>query len=875
MVWLLIIATLWGGLYLAAKNLHRLPTPAYIHHHAAFISEVVGATGLLALATVGFFWQVLLTPNTWMPAGGGDLAPFLYPNYRFAAENLRQGIIPLWNPHLYSGTPFAADIQSGLFYPINLIVFLLVPTLTYQWLEYLAIFHFWLAGATMYLCLRLLVPVKKQIKPDFGISTSLEAHITQSLHLHPERSRRVASDSLETHEGFLLEPDKSSSGVADKEQPPKAEPTPLGQPIAPLAAFAGALAFQFSDLFIVHFGNLNMIAVAAWLPLVFLLFHLSLIRSSLGLAAASGVILAISTLAGHIQITLFIMLTLGFYTLYHLSPWLYNVIQRFHAAPRPTPHAPRPTFPILALIITISISIGLSALLLIPAYEMSQHTPRAELTYDDAARYSLHPAQLIGLAVPNYFGRDPALHWGPWSRVETGYIGLITLMLALIGTFLDKSWLKHYFLTLGIISLLLALGGYSILHGWLYATAPGFNQLRAPARFILLLDFSLAALAAFGLNKLLQPLTQPAKATLDTLLKLLSWSLGGLIIIALPLSYYAMLVTQDRNPVIFNRATGAAAGVATFAIFAVAGLIVLHLIKNKRLPQTGVGVAIIALIGLDLFTLGHNVDVGHNNPTAGFDHPEALAFLQSDPGHFRLEVTTDVWHAWQPDTALLNGLNDAWGLYNPLTLADTTLYWSSAPPRSSSRYNFLGIKYIIASKAGAPADGNIIPVFDGDPNINIYLNQNTKAPVQFVGQSLVVDSHKAAWEAIHAEPFEAASMVVLEGGQTLNNQPISNLAFWRYDLHNVTVAVETDQPGYLVLPDAYYPGWQATVDGQPETIQKANYAFRAVYVPAGEHVVQFIFNPILWKVGLGISGLFGLVLLGWAVWCWKIRPRML
>ena len=92
-----------------------------------------------------------------MPAGGGDLAPFLYPNYHFAAQYLRQGIIPLWNPHLYSGAPFAADIQSGLFYPINLLVFLFVPRLTYEWLEYLAIFHFWLAGVTMYLCLRLLI----------------------------------------------------------------------------------------------------------------------------------------------------------------------------------------------------------------------------------------------------------------------------------------------------------------------------------------------------------------------------------------------------------------------------------------------------------------------------------------------------------------------------------------------------------------------------------------------------------------------------------------------------------------------------------------------------------------------------------------------
>ena len=233
---LIVVVVLWGLLYATARHLDRLSAylsvfrpAAILSRHSSLVAEIIGATGILALLTVGFFWQVLLIPDTWMPAGGGDLAPFLYPNYRFAAEHLRQGVVPLWNPHLYSGAPFAADIQSGLFYPVNLLVFLFVPDLTYLWLEYLSVFHFWLAGATMYICLRLLVPQKTD--------------------------------------------DTSTTG--------------MGSRIAPLAAFAGALAFEFSDLFIVHFGNLNMIAVAAWLPLIFLLFHHSLIRNSLGLPPAA------------------------------------------------------------------------------------------------------------------------------------------------------------------------------------------------------------------------------------------------------------------------------------------------------------------------------------------------------------------------------------------------------------------------------------------------------------------------------------------------------------------------------------------------------------------------------------------------------------
>jgi uncharacterized membrane protein YfhO len=96
------------------------------------------------------------------------------------------------------------------------------------------------------------------------------------------------------------------------------------------------------------------------------------------------------------------------------------------------------------------------------------------------------------------------------------------------------------------------------------------------------------------------------------------------------------------------------------------------------------------------------------------------------------------------------------------------------------------------------------------------------------------------------------------------------LSILQYDLHTVTIAVETDQPGYLVLPDAYYPGWQATIDGRPEPIWRANYAFRAVYVPTGQHTVQFVFDPPIWKVGLAVSGITLLGLLGWAGWGrWK------
>jgi hypothetical protein len=66
----------------------------------------------------------------------------------------------------------------------------------------------------------------------------------------------------------------------------------------------------------------------------------------------------------------------------------------------------------------------------------------------------------------------------------------------------------------------------------------------------------------------------------------------------------------------------------------------------------------------------------------------------------------------------------------------------------------------------------------------------------------------------------------------------------------VIVEVSTPQDAYLVVADTHYPGWVAEVDSQPvETIYRAFGYFRAVEVPAGEHIVTFYYRPMSFAVG--------------------------
>jgi hypothetical protein len=80
--------------------------------------------------------------------------------------------------------------------------------------------------------------------------------------------------------------------------------------------------------------------------------------------------------------------------------------------------------------------------------------------------------------------------------------------------------------------------------------------------------------------------------------------------------------------------------------------------------------------------------------------------------------------------------------------------------------------------------------------------------------------------------------------------------------HSVALEVDAKRPGYVVLADTYYPGWKATVDNHDVPIHAANVAFRAVKVPAGKHVVRFDYRPASVRIGLILSALSLLVIVG-------------
>jgi hypothetical protein len=90
----------------------------------------------------------------------------------------------------------------------------------------------------------------------------------------------------------------------------------------------------------------------------------------------------------------------------------------------------------------------------------------------------------------------------------------------------------------------------------------------------------------------------------------------------------------------------------------------------------------------------------------------------------------------------------------------------------------------------------------------------------------------------------------------------------------IVMQAQVSRPGLLVLADAFYPGWQATIDGRAAGIERVNVMFRAVVVQPGTHQVVFSFRPASWRRGIGIS-LASIILLAatLAITCLVSRAR--
>ncbi len=165
-------------------------------------------------------------------------------------------------------------------------------------------------------------------------------------------------------------------------------------------------------------------------------------------------------------------------------------------------------------------------------------------------------------------------------------------------------------------------------------------------------------------------------------------------------------------------------------------------------------------------------------------------------------------------------------------------------------------------------------VHSGD--VKIYENSTVLPRAFLVSAALSAANDDEAVQLMQAEMFDPAQTVILakdgakeekrEGGNPLSISPSLIPSIVSYSPERVVIDVTSSRDGYLVLTDAYYPGWTATVDEQPAHIERADLLFRAVQISAGQHRVEFRYQPQSFANGAAISiGMIVVLSVGWLI----------
>ncbi len=601
-----------------------------------------------------------------------------------------------------------------------------------------------------------------------------------------------------------------------------------------------------------YMGHYNLFTVFAWIPWIMAAYQYALkrgtLRSLLPGIAANGLAL----LAGYPP--LYLYAGIGLVTL-----WLYDVVADDNFVARGW-YAGR------LLVITLVGGLILGAALVIPTLELTRLSARSDTDLSFANSFALPPAQYLILAIPDLFGNPkvaPTNYWGSDFFEEfTAYVGLLPL-LALPLAFRRPRREHAYFIGLVGIGLVMSVGLEGALMPLLWQWVPGLTSFRTPGRALFFVTLGLAGLTALLITSLHE---QSAEQNDEMLLpSLRRWlpiaaclAFGGAIFFA---GWYASADNTRPMPTRAFMVSGALAATGVilcgvwlalwiwrhpdprttrWALLLTCIVVILDL-WHFTYPLIGVGT-----VQEDPIWTGARVNVP-TGPDARVVAPGGFENLASVTGHLNVAA------------------------YDPLPIETYRKLQASGDPSDPTTpvNTLLGVKYLLTNKPYDKPDFTLI----GITSPGVYYRREDAFPRTWIAQNVVV------------EPNDDAVRQRITGGQDnlqttvyidhMVDCPSAGGTASITDYHPNDAEIKTSgNGGLLTLSDQYYPGWQASMDGQPVEIVRADTVFRAMCVPSGDHVVRFEYRPTSFYAGVVISAAGWLALLLLAVFLPRQRTTV-
>lgn len=501
------------------------------------------------------------------------------------------------------------------------------------------------------------------------------------------------------------------------------------------------------------------------------------------------------------------------------------------------------------LLISIVFGLLIATPQLIPSISLYLNSVRSELFQVGEAI----PFQyLITVVAPDFFGNpvtrnDWFGHYAEWAS----FIGIWPLFLAIYAMARLRSWKVAFFLILGLSSVMLAVN--SPLSSLLVSLKLPVLSTSALSRIIVLFSFSFAVLAGFGLDQLREDLKKN-KARKAFLLLLISvavfFVILWLIILFGRIYPDQWLIVAKRNFVLPSLLLLAGALAILTAIkqrfilpFIPYVLLLIILFDSLRFAQKWMpfdprnlvyqDVVVIDVIkretkGVDRVfgNLGAEVGVYYGIPLVeGYD-PLYIGkygnFLRSASNGELVKAERSVAKIDRRGTYTDRAL-DLLGVslvYQPI--ADTNQGWAYPVWNKEDRYSLIY----------------------KDDKFELYKNNMAMPRVALFYDYEVIKDDKVTLKRFYSENFDFRKRLILE--EKINTDITEGTGSARivmYAPNKIKIEVNTSSFAFLFLSDNYYPGWRVKVNGKEEKIYRADYTFRAVFVPAGESVIEFSYNP--------------------------------
>jgi len=544
------------------------------------------------------------------------------------------------------------------------------------------------------------------------------------------------------------------------------------------------------------------------------------------------------------------------------------------------------------------LSVFVAGNLLVLGLVMVQVLPTAELFLEsrrqqpippqEAFHWSLRPMSLLNLffldkeidpttskGVRLFFGRE-----APFFL--SYYLGAISVFG--VSLWLYFSSLREKIPLLGLVaaSLIVALGGSTPIYPFLFRHLPLLGGFRFPEKFFFFTYVLLLYMTLKGLGNLLLQNEDRVRGPFAVLATVCAMWLGLYVFSTFNLDIVArFILSQNGNSLSsldhVKILAGTMSNLERQVVLSLGFLLLIVLVKTKAIRLPLFAFLVVSAVFIDLASAHKNL-LFPLHPNFAYESDRILQTPEGDLNRFfyfpsgrdlhpssvtimgRPTLKESIALSFKnvlPNAGVLYGVDyfqeiDALGRqpYTDFLFFANQLNFAS----QMKLLRTFNVKHLLAFRPLAEKNITLIRQFP-DNFSWLYKIEGTIPRAYVVNKTTVEKNSNQVLRLLSSEAFDPTQEVILDSEIAIPpmHQLRATAKIVRYENERVTIAASADSEAILVLADSHYPGWKAFVDGKQEVIRRANLFFRAVPLPAGNHTVEFRYEPKSFTIGLVIS----------------------